>query len=110
MFAIPGLTDIPGLKVGVAADLQAATGVTVVLAEAGARAAVDVRGSAPGTRETDLLRPGQLVDQVQAIALAGEALWTRRPAGSCATWKSRNGVLLLALTMFLLSPQRSCLI
>lgn len=68
---VPGITDIPGFKVGVATDLEAVTGVTVVLAEPGARAAVDVRGSAPGTRETDLLRPGQLVEQVQAIVLAG---------------------------------------
>jgi L-aminopeptidase/D-esterase-like protein len=68
---VPGITDIPGFRVGVADDLNAATGVTVVLAEPGARAAVDVRGSAPGTRETDLLRPGQLVEQIQAIVLAG---------------------------------------
>jgi L-aminopeptidase/D-esterase-like protein len=68
---VPGITDIPGFKVGVASDRDAATGVTVVLADPGARAAVDVRGSAPGTRETDLLRPGQLVEQVQAVVLAG---------------------------------------
>ncbi len=66
-----GITDIPGFKVGVTTDEEAATGVTVVLVEPGARAAVDVRGSAPGTRETDLLRPGQLVEQIQAIVLAG---------------------------------------
>ncbi|MFO7952805.1 MAG: P1 family peptidase [Bacillota bacterium] len=67
----PGLTDVEGIRVGVASDLNALTGVTVVLIENGARAAVEVRGSAPGTRETDLLRPGQLVDQVQAILLCG---------------------------------------
>ncbi len=66
-----GLTSIPGIKVGIVSDLEAATGVTVVLAEGGAYGAVEVRGSAPGTRETDLLRPGQLVEQVQAILLAG---------------------------------------
>jgi len=81
VFAIPGLTDIPGIKVGVATNLEAATGVTVVLAEAGARAAVDVRGSAPGTRETDLLRPGQLVEQVQAIVLAGGSAFGLEAAG-----------------------------
>lgn len=66
-----GLTDIPGIRVGVAGDREAATGVTVVLVEEGARAAVEVRGAAPGTRETDLLRPGQLVREVHAILLAG---------------------------------------
>lgn len=66
-----GLTSIPGIKVGIVSDLESATGVTVVLAEGGAYGAVEVRGSAPGTRETDLLRPGQLVEQVQAILLAG---------------------------------------
>jgi L-aminopeptidase/D-esterase-like protein len=68
---LQGLTAIKGLKVGMASDLEAATGVTVVLAEDGMRAAVEVRGSAPGTRETDLLQPGQLVQEVQAIMLAG---------------------------------------
>jgi len=66
-----GLTDIAGIKVGTASNLEAATGVTVVLVEEGARAAVEVRGSAPGTRETDLLCPGQLVENIQAIVLAG---------------------------------------
>ncbi len=66
-----GLTAVRGIKVGVASNLEAATGVTVVLSEEGMRAAVEVRGSAPGTRETDLLKPGQLVSEVQAIFLAG---------------------------------------
>ncbi len=66
-----GITDIEGIRVGVAGDLKGATGVTVILVEDGARAAVEVSGSAPGTRETDLLKPGRLVDKVQAIVLAG---------------------------------------
>lgn len=66
-----GLTAVEGLKVGVASNFEAATGVTVILAEAGMRAAVEVRGSAPGTRETDLLKPGQLVSEIQALVLAG---------------------------------------
>lgn len=68
---VGGITEIEGIKVGVCTDEEAATGATVILAEDGARAAVDVRGSAPGTRETDLLRPSQLVEEVQAIVLAG---------------------------------------
>ncbi len=68
---VTGLTNIEGIKVGVASNLQAVTGVTVVLVEDGARGAVEVRGSAPGTRETDLLNPGQLVREVQAVVLSG---------------------------------------
>ncbi len=65
------LTDVPDLAVGHYTDLEAATGCTVVLFPNGAIAGVDVRGAAPGTRETDLLRPGSLVDRVHAILLTG---------------------------------------
>jgi L-aminopeptidase/D-esterase-like protein len=65
------LTDVPGLLVGQAEDLAAATGVTVVLCEAPAIAAVDVRGGAPGSRETALLDPAGLVQRVDAVVLAG---------------------------------------
>ena len=65
------LRDVPGLRVGHATDVDAVTGCTVVLATDGAIAGVDVRGAAPGTRETDLLRPGSLVERVHAICLAG---------------------------------------
>jgi L-aminopeptidase/D-esterase-like protein len=68
---MPALTDVPGLKVGHWTDLDAATGCTVVLCEPAAVAGVDVRGAAPGTRETDLLRPGSLVGRVDAIVLTG---------------------------------------
>ena len=64
-------TDIEGIKVGNAQDLQAATGCTVVICEGGATAGVDVRGGSPGTRETDLLDSENLVDAVHAIMLAG---------------------------------------
>lgn len=67
----PGLTAVAGVKVGHHTLAARPTGCTVVLVEAGAVAGVDVRGSAPGTRETDLLRPTNLVEQVQAIVLAG---------------------------------------
>ncbi|PWH12547.1 MAG: peptidase S58 [Anaerolineae bacterium] len=65
------LTDVPGLEVGHAHDLEALTGVTVILCRQGAIGGVDVRGSAPGTRETDLLHPLNLVQKVHAIVLAG---------------------------------------
>lgn len=66
-----GLTDVPGIKVGHFTLTERPTGCTVILAEAGAVAGVDVRGSAPGTIETDLLNPLNLVQQVQAVFLSG---------------------------------------
>ena len=68
------LTDVAGIRVGHATRREAGwlTGVTVVLApDAGAVAGVDVRGGAPGTRETDLLDPRNLVDRVNAVVLSG---------------------------------------
>lgn len=64
-------TDIEGIKVGHAQDLEAATGCTVILCPEGAIGGVDVRGGAPGTRETDLLKPENLVDRIHAVVLAG---------------------------------------
>jgi L-aminopeptidase/D-esterase-like protein len=66
-----GLTAIPGIKVGQHTLSERPTGCTVVLVEAGAVAGVDVRGSAPGTMETDLLHPLSMVEKVQAIVLSG---------------------------------------
>ncbi len=65
------LTDVTGLKVGHFTSPKRPTGCTVILAEAGATAGVDVRGSAPGTRETDLLNPVNSVDRVHGVVLAG---------------------------------------
>src|SRR5512140_109246 len=65
------ITDIPGIEVGQAQDETAMTGCTVILCRKGAVGGVDVRGSAPGTRETDLLNPVNLVEKVHAIVLAG---------------------------------------
>lgn len=66
-----GITAVDGIRVGHYTDLVAATGCTVVLCESGAVGGVDVRGSAPGTRETDLLRPTTLVSEVHAVLLGG---------------------------------------
>jgi len=72
MQLFPGsITDVPGIKVGHEQDLNALTGCSVVLCESGATAGVDQRGGAPGTRETDLLRPMHLVEKVHAVTLAG---------------------------------------
>ena len=65
------ITDVQGVKVGHFTESRRPTGCTVLLFEKGATAGVDVRGSAPGTRETDLLNPINTVQQVQAILLAG---------------------------------------
>jgi L-aminopeptidase/D-esterase-like protein len=65
------ICDVPGIAVGHATDDEGVTGCTVILCEAGAVGGVDVRGAAPGTRETDLLRPECTVEQVNAILLSG---------------------------------------
>jgi L-aminopeptidase/D-esterase-like protein len=65
------LTAVPGIKVGHHTLTERPTGCTVILAEAGATAGVDVRGSAPGTRETDLLNPVNTVQMVHAVVLSG---------------------------------------
>ncbi len=65
------ITDVRGIEVGHAQDNEALTGCTVILCRKGATAGVDVRGGAPGTRETDLLSPVNLVDKVHAVVLAG---------------------------------------
>ncbi len=70
-----GLTDVPGIWVGHYTDNAAASGTTVVICPDGAVAGVDVRGAAPGTRETDLLAPENLVENVQAICLSGGSVF-----------------------------------
>jgi len=65
------ITDISGIEVGHEQDFEALTGCTVVLCRKGAVAGVDIRGGAPGTRETDLMSPLNLVEKVHAVVLAG---------------------------------------
>ncbi|MCX7890704.1 MAG: P1 family peptidase, partial [Rhodobacteraceae bacterium] len=69
------ITDVAGIEVGHFTDARRPTGCTAVLARDGAVAGVDVRGAAPGTRETDLLAPVNLVDRVHAVMLAGGSAW-----------------------------------
>lgn len=66
-----GLTAVEGIKVGHHTLTERPTGCTVILVEAGAVAGVDVRGGAPGTRETDLLDPAKTVQEVHAVVLSG---------------------------------------
>ncbi|WP_147371339.1 P1 family peptidase, partial [Meiothermus hypogaeus] len=80
------ITDVPGIQVGHYTDLENLTGVTVIFPENGAVAGVDVRGSAPGTRETDLLNPVNLVEKVQAIVLSGGSAYGLESAAGVMRW------------------------
>jgi len=71
MKRVNAITDVRGIEVGHVQDEEALTGCTVILYRKGAIAGVDVRGGAPGTRETDLLDPVNLVDKIHAVVLAG---------------------------------------
>lgn len=85
------LTDIPGLSVGHFTDQEAACGVTVILCPPrGAVAAVEVRGSAPGTRETALLRPQNLVDRVHAVVFSGGSVYGLAAADGVVRWLSER--------------------
>ena len=75
------ITDVPGISVGHYTDDTAGTGCTVILCGDGAVGGVDVRGSAPGTRETDLLKPGNLVREVHAVLLSGGSAFGLDAAG-----------------------------
>jgi L-aminopeptidase/D-esterase-like protein len=86
------ICDVEGIEVGHAANERARTGCTVVLCRAGAVGGVDVRGGAPGTRETDLLRPGHLVERVHAILLSGGSAFGLDAAGGVTRWLEENGV------------------
>lgn len=65
------VNNIHGFKIGSTENAEAATGVTVIISEAGATAGVDVRGGGPATRETDLLKPENMVQQINAVVLSG---------------------------------------
>jgi len=85
------LTDVAGIIVGNYTDEKAVSGVTVVLSPLGAVAGVDVRGSAPGTRETDLLAPQNLIDRVQAVVLAGGSVFGLSAADGVTRWLAEEG-------------------
>lgn len=86
------ITAISGLKVGHATDKKARTGCTVILCESGAVAGVDVRGSAPGTRETDAIRPGGLVEEVHAVLLTGGSAFGLDASGGVIQFLEERGV------------------
>ena len=86
------ITDVEGIEVGHYSDLEAATGCTVVLCRDGAVAGVDVRGAAPGTRETDLLRPTNLVQQMHAVVLSGGSAYGLDAASGVMRWLEERGI------------------
>ena len=86
------ITRVAGIEVGHFTDSRRPTGCTVVIARAGAVGGVDVRGAAPGTRETDLLDPCNLVEKVHAIVLAGGSAWGLDAATGAVRWLEEQGV------------------
>ena len=90
--SLDAITSVSGLRVGHWTDRRAATGCTVILCEGGAVAAVDVRGGAPGTRETDLLRPGNLVERVHAVLLSGGSAFGLDAAAGVMRYLEEQGV------------------
>ncbi len=86
------ITDIEGIRVGHAHDLNAATGCTVVICREGGTAGVDVRGGAPGTRETDLLDPVNLVEKIHAVVLSGGSSFGLDAASGVMQYLEEEGI------------------
>ncbi|WP_048440063.1 P1 family peptidase [Caenimonas sp. SL110] len=86
------ITDVAGIEVGHFTETRRPTGCTVIIARDGAVAGVDVRGAAPGTRETDLLAPTNLVETIHAIVLAGGSAWGLDAASGAVKWLEEQGV------------------
>lgn len=86
------LTAVPGFRVGHATDEAGLTGCTVVLCPPGTAGGVDQRGGAPGTRETDLLRPMHVVEHVDALVLAGGSAFGLAAADGVMRWCEQAGL------------------
>lgn len=87
------ITDVKGITVGCQQDLEALTGCTVVLTGSeGMVCGVDVRGSAPGTRETDILTPENLIEQVHAVLLTGGSAYGLNAAGGVMQYLEEQGI------------------
>ena len=90
--AADSIVDVAGLAVGHFTDSRRPTGCSVVLVPDGATCGVDVRGAAPGTRETELLSPLNAVEQVHAVLLAGGSAFGLDAAGGVMRWLEERGV------------------
>ncbi|HEY6540027.1 MAG TPA: P1 family peptidase [Ktedonobacteraceae bacterium] len=86
------ITDVPGIRVGHNTNLEAGTGCTVILCDTTAMGGVDVRGGAPATRETDLLRPMNLVDGVNAVLLTGGSSFGLDAASGVMRYLEERGI------------------
>lgn len=86
------ITQITGIAVGHSSDRNENTGCTVILCPAGATAGVDIRGAAPGTRETELLRPAFLVQKIQAVMLSGGSAFGLRTADGAMRFLAENKI------------------
>ena len=89
---IGAITDISGIQVGQVTESEALTGCTVIICEKGAVGGVDQRGGAPGTRETDLLRPLHLVNKIHAIVLAGGSAFGLDAASGVMNYLEKKGI------------------
>jgi len=87
-----GLTDIAGIKVGHASDFDALTGCTVILCEAGAVAGYDLRGSASGTQELDVMSPGHVTERIHAVCFAGGSAFGLEAASGVRRYLEHKGV------------------
>ena len=90
--SVGSIVDVPGLLVGHSTLSERLTGCSVVLAPEGAVGAVDVRGAAPGTRETDLLDPSNLVNHVHAVVLTGGSAFGLDAASGVMRWLDEHGI------------------
>jgi L-aminopeptidase/D-esterase-like protein len=88
----PAITDVPGITLGHATDLEHLTGCTVVLSEAGAVAGISVAGGAPGTRETDLLRPDAFIERIHAVVLSGGSAFGLAAADGVVRYLEARGI------------------
>ncbi len=88
---LDSVTAVPGISAGHWTNLDGPTGCTAVLCPEGAVASVDVRGGAPGTRETDLLRPGNLVQQIHGVLLTGGSAYGLDAATGMMRWLEERG-------------------
>jgi len=85
------LKEMEGFKIGHAQDRRAGTGCSVIIPESGAAGGVDVRGGAPGTRETDLLKPGNLAEKINAVLLTGGSAFGLEAAGGVMKYLEERG-------------------
>ena len=86
------INEIENFRIGNAQDLEGATGCTVIVCEKGATAGADVRGGGPATRETDLLRPENMVQQIHAVTLSGGSAFGLEASSGVMEYLKEKGI------------------